>query len=58
MRFLREAVVIYRFLSAIEALITVISQRLLANAVLMATLEMRLDREGNGSAPLAAGLGE
>lgn len=53
-RFLREAVVIYRFLSAIKALITVISQSLLANAVLMATLEIWLDREGNRSAPLAA----
>lgn len=56
MRFLREAVVIYRFLSAIKALITVISQSLLTNAVLMATFEMRLDRKGNRSVPLTAGL--
>lgn len=55
MRFLRGAIVIYRFLSAIKALITVMSQSLLANAVLMATLEMWLDREGNRSVPLAAG---
>lgn len=52
MRFLREAVVIYRFLSAIKALITVISHSLLANAVLMAPL----GREGDRSVPLAAGL--
>ena len=55
MRFLRQAVVIYRFLSAINALITVISQSLLAHAVLMATLEMRLDREGNHSVPPTPG---
>lgn len=52
MRFLREAVVIYRFLSAIKALITVISHSLLANAVLMAPVS----REGDHSVPLAAGL--
>jgi len=45
MRFLRKAVVIYRFLSAIKALITVTSQSLLANATLMATLETWRDRE-------------
>lgn len=56
MRFLREAVVIYRFLSAVKALITVISQSLLANAMLMSTLEMQLDREGGRSVPPTSGL--
>lgn len=51
MRLLREAVVIYSFLSAIKALITVISQSLLANAVLMATFQVWLCREDSGLCP-------
>lgn len=56
MRFLREVVVIYRFLSAIKALMTVISWSLLPDAVLMATFKIQLGREGVHSVPLVDGL--